>query len=208
MGSDQDSTIGKGLIRTFDLLEHLISDVYVAFERLEAERNSQYLRRAVVRTVFSFIEGVVHILKRELRRELRREQDKSILSRREQEVLWETKQRDGESFRIYAATEENLKRTFSMSSKVWELGDYSFDAGGEEYEHFLKAKEARDRLVHPRTYYDIEITDDEMSHIAIAFEWIRSEFVSLWKARVEALAENLPEDVSEQILSEVEANKA
>jgi len=85
--------------------------------------------------------------------------------------------------RIFISIDENLKKTFRIATKVWGLTAYSFNAGRKEYEHFLSAKEARDRLTHPRTYYDIDITTMEMYQLVSAFEWVRSEFHALMKAK-------------------------
>ncbi|MDP1566223.1 MAG: hypothetical protein Q8L91_08165, partial [Polaromonas sp.] len=62
---------GEGLIRTHDLLEVLRADIDAAYRALEPERDSQYLRRCVVRAIFSFIEAVVECVKVELRSTVR-----------------------------------------------------------------------------------------------------------------------------------------
>jgi len=62
---------GEGLIRTYDLLEHLIDDVGKAFETLESDKSSPYLRRCLARTVFAFIEGVIQIAKWEINSSVR-----------------------------------------------------------------------------------------------------------------------------------------
>lgn len=205
MASFPNLSKGEGLIRTYDLLEHLTNDVYRAFEVLEEDKGSQFLRRSLVRTVFSFIEGIIHIIKFEIRSEYRLEKTEIDLTRKEKEVLYEEKIGNGETIKIFIATDDNLKKTFNIAKKVWELERYHFNAGGSEYEHFLKAKKARDRLTHPRTFYDVEITDDDMFYMASSFEWIRSEFKSLMSARVEKISEGLPENIRAKL---VNANKA
>jgi hypothetical protein len=62
---------GEGLVRTYDLLEHLVADVDKAFEILEADKTSPYLRRCVARTVFAFVEGVIQMGAALLERRLR-----------------------------------------------------------------------------------------------------------------------------------------
>jgi hypothetical protein len=49
--------LGEGFVRQYELIEQLRNDVYDAYETLENERSSQYLRRCVVRAVFSLIEA-------------------------------------------------------------------------------------------------------------------------------------------------------
>lgn len=196
---------GEGLIRTYDLLEHLNDDVVNSFKVLNKKKQSQFLRRSLVRTVFSFLEGIIHILKYELCSEIRRNEVEIELTRKEREVLFEEKERNGEKIKIFIATDDNLKKTFKIAKKIWHLDNYFFNSDGNEYEHFLMAKKARDKLTHPRTYYDIQITDDDMFHMASCFEWIRSEFKELMSAKVEKIYQDLPEDIRKKL---VEKSKA
>jgi len=169
----------KGLTRTYDLLEHLIEDVYKSFEFLDSDKESQYLRRVTVRTVFSFIEGIVQILKFELNSAVRLSRAEVVLSSKEHEVLHEVKVKDGDKIKIIIPVEQNLKRTFKLAGKIWNLKGYQFNTNCSQHTYFMYAKETRNKLTHPRTYYDIEISDDEMSYVAHAFEWVRQEFVRL-----------------------------
>jgi len=169
----------SGLTRTFDLLQYLIDDVYKSFEILDSDKESQYLRRVAVRTVFSFIEGIVQIVKFDLNFDIRHSRTEITLSSKEYELLHEVKIKDGEKFKIIIPLEQNLKRTFKLAGKIWGLTGYQLDTTCSQYTYFMYAKETRNKLAHPRTYYDIEISNDEMSYVAHAFEWVRQEFVKL-----------------------------
>jgi len=72
--------------------------------------------------------------------------------------------------------DENLKKTFRLAAKIWGLKNYSMKTEGKEYQEFLSAKNARNRLTHPRTYYDITVTDADMHCYASSFLWVKSEF--------------------------------
>lgn len=54
---------GEGLIRTYDLLQALGSDIDTAYENLEEDRESQFIRRSVVRAIFSYIEAMIECVK-------------------------------------------------------------------------------------------------------------------------------------------------
>ena len=192
---------GEGLIRTHELFDQLYSDVNNAFEILENSKESQYLRRTLVRTVFSFIEGVINILKFEICSEYRLGKTKSSLTKKEREVLYETKERNGEKIKIFIATDTNLKKTFNIAKKAWNLKNYQFNSGGSEFEHFLKAKRARDKLTHPRTFYDVEISDVDMAYMASSFLWVKNEFHSLMSERVKKISEGLPDDIRTKLLN-------
>lgn len=182
----------KGLTRTDELLEHLIDDVYKSFEVLDSEKESQYLRRVAVRTVFSFIEGIVQILKFELNRAVRFGYSAATLSTKEYETLYEVKIEDGEKINIIIPIDQNLRRTFKLASKIWNLGEYKFNTNSEQHTYFKYAKETRNKLTHPRTFYDIEISANEMSYVAHAFEWVRQEFVRLHEDYRKSLRINFP----------------
>jgi len=49
---------GEGFIRPHDLVNHLFADVEKSFEILDSDRNSQYLRRNVVRNIFFSLRGL------------------------------------------------------------------------------------------------------------------------------------------------------
>lgn len=192
---------GEGLVRTYDLLEHLSADVGAAFETLDANRSSQYLRRCVARTVFAFIEGLVQIVKHEVRSELRRRHLKRTLSKREQELLTEQRIKDGKRSPVYIPIDRNLKGTFHLAAKVWDLPDFTLETEGPDFEDFLHAKKARNRLTHPRTYRDLEVTDAHMRRYSRAYLWSRRSFTELFRKRVESLASDLPPKVRDSLLA-------
>lgn len=194
MGNKSDSTTADGLVRTHDLFADLLEDVGESFRNLETNKDSQYLRRAVVRSVFTFIEAVVHIVKRAARRQLTQTDVQSGLSKRELEVIWERIELQGEMLRIRIPADENLKRSFSILGRLWRLPEYEFDAGGAEYEYYRHARYARNRLSHPRTFYDIEISVAEMDAAARTYVWIKGEFLRLWKLRHEQFLASLSEE--------------
>jgi hypothetical protein len=181
----QNFTAGEGFIRTYDLLEALGSDVDMAFKVLEEDKANQYLRRSVVRAVFSYVEAVIEIIKVELRSSLRLERLNLELSKKNHELLGALSPISLDKGR-QLPLEQNLKSTFKLAIKVWEL-DFRLNSDGEDYRDFLIAKSYRNKLTHPKTYYDIEITDDDMHYHAVAGMWVQAEFKRLMKARVDSL---------------------
>ena len=59
---------------------------------------------------------------------------------------------------------------------------------------FLKAKNTRNRLTHPRTYYDIEISEEEIKQMAITFKWMKDGFASIMKEKIKVIFETLPKE--------------
>jgi hypothetical protein len=198
-----DSSKNEGLVRSHELFEELQSDVFKAYELLNDDRSSQFLRRTVVRTIFSLIEGMAEIIKVELRSTLRVEGGSETLSDKELKIL------GGLSFvprpekQKFLPLEDNLKATFKLAAKIWRIDGLRLDCKGEGYRDFLIAKDARNCLTHPRKYYDIQVTDQNMHCHTVAFEWSNGEFRRIFENRGEKLVEGLPPEDREIILGQI-----
>ena len=177
--------IGQGLIRSHDLLEVLNDDVISAYNVLDGDRESQYLRRCLVRCVFAYIEAVIEIIKAEIRSNLRTGFCTAELTTKEEKVIGSLSISRANDPRL--GLEENLKRTFRLAARIWGIDDYQLNTQGEDYKDFLRAKRARDKLTHPKTYYDIQVTDQDMSDHSIAAQWVRNSFEKLFEMRVKQL---------------------
>lgn len=182
--------IGEGLIRTHDLLEVLGGDVSTAYADLEEDRQSQFKRRCVARAVFSFIEAAIECIKVELRSTVRMQDVQEELSKSELETLERLALIHLRSTR-FLPLDQNVKRTFKLAAKLWEI-DFRLSTDGESFRSFRTAKSARDALTHPKCYYDVEVTDLDMHHYSVAYEWFRHEFHRLLRSRVESIMKGLP----------------
>ncbi|WP_394244932.1 hypothetical protein [Vibrio astriarenae] len=181
----QNVKASEGFIRTYDLLKVLSNDVYTAFEVLERDKQNQYLRRSVVRAIFSYVEALIESIKVEIRSSLRVERPDFELSKKERELLGSLSPISQDKGR-QLPLEQNLKLTFKLAAKVWEL-DFRLNSDGEDYRSFVIAKSYRNKLTHPKTHYDVEVTNDDMHYYAVASEWVQNEFRRLFTARVEGL---------------------
>lgn len=172
---------GQGLIRSEDLLRELQSDVAVGYETLEGNRGSQYLRRSLARAIFCFIEAGVEVIKIEIRATIRSGEYSTPLSDKEKELL-------GTTYLVpppvakFISLEANVKRTFRLATKVWGT-DFKLRTSGKDYRDFIAAKEARNKLTHPRTFYEIEVTDNDMYLHTVAGMWFQAELQGLFRAR-------------------------
>jgi len=194
------SAPGQGLIRSGELLRELQSDVALGYETLEGNRESQYLRRSLVRAIFCFIEAGVEVIKIEVRSTVRSGMYSTPLAEKEKELL-------GSTYLVpppvagFIALEANVKRTFRLAAKVWDA-DFKLNASGTDFRDFVAAKEARNKLTHPRTFYEIEVTDYDMRLHTVAGMWFQAELQRLFKARIYAMAKQLLEADREQFLRE------
>jgi hypothetical protein len=192
MHGTPDIAKGEGLIRSHDLLTELQKDVFLAYEKLEEDRESQYLRRCVVRAIFSYIEAMIESVKVEIRSTIRMRRFTGELSEKEIQTLGSTYAVGGDLGRPMPM-DDNIKRTFKLAAKVWEL-DFKLNTGSEDFQCFRRAKESRNKLTHPHTFYDIQITDADMYNHTVAGMWTQKEFRQLFKAQVDKLLANVPEE--------------
>jgi hypothetical protein len=184
---------GDGFIRSQELLEELRADVEAAYANLEKDKSSQYHRRCVVRSVFSYIEALIEYVKVELRSTVRCEACKATLTEKDLETLGLLKVIGEIELGKFLSLEINLKRTFKLAVKVWGLGKLRLSTDGKTYSEFLAAKSARNRLTHPRTFYDIEVTDYDMHCHTVSGMWVEAECQRLFAARIKELAREPPE---------------
>ncbi|RBW42780.1 hypothetical protein DS885_14750 [Psychromonas sp. B3M02] len=199
MSEIPDISKGEGVVRAYELFEELQADVLKAYEVLDKEKESQFLRRAVVRSVFALVEAIAEIIKVEIRSTLRLEGGKESLSGKELNVLGGLSITPNSKEQKFLPIEENLKLTFKIASKLWGLDDFQFDASGENYRDFLRAKGSRNKLTHPRTFYDIQITDDDMHCHTVTFQWSCNEFKRIFKHRITKLTPSLSTQDTEVI---------
>ena len=200
MVSRPDILKGEGGTRPHELFKHLIEDVCESFKILEGQPESQYHRRTVARTVFSFVEGTVSILKLELRRDIEMERYSYNLKEEEREFLYEVKEHDGKEKRFFIPIDENIKKTFKFAVSVWRIKCFSLNTGESGYNSFIQAKETRNRLTHPKTYYDLQVTDDEMKDMARTFCWVNVSFKELLKIKISDLTKDLSKDIRDSLM--------
>jgi hypothetical protein len=133
------------------------------------EADSPTDRRALVRSVFAFVESMLFALKQEALHH------PSVFSSPEIALLREESYEladDGEALIRPArlTLKRNLKFTFAAFAKAWrtrcrlELGD----AGWQDFGSALKV---RDRLMHPKRIADLDVSDDEVRIVNHASVW-------------------------------------
>src|SRR5690606_10189710 len=140
-------------------------------------------------------EACIETIKVEVRSNIRTELFTPDLTDKEKEILGSLHVIGDRKSDKQLPLDANIKRTFRLAAKVWGLDSYHLTTGGEDFADFLRAKDARNRLTHPRTFYDVQVTDDDMHCHTIAYQWVLGEFSRIFRARVEDSASSLsPED--------------
>ena len=187
MATFPNMSLGEGLIRPYELLETLISDFNKALELLHPDKESQFLRRVLVRNAFSFIEGIVQILKFELKTDFRLGHTGYQLTENERELLYEERLEEEKKTSIFISVEKNIFKTFKLAAKIWDPNGGPLHIEYDEKRIILTAKNTRNKLTHPRTYYDLEISDYEVVTIIKAFDFVTKLFQQVMERHVNAL---------------------
>lgn len=194
MATNPDISKGEGMIRTYDLLAVLAEDAKRSIDEVIANQASQYHRRILVRNTIAFIEGMLQVLKFELYRDYRLEHIKDLFTEKDLEVLTEKKQ-EGETKKQWNIPfDDNFKKTVKIATKIWRLKETKNIVSSKEFSLLKSAKYTRNKLTHPRTYYHIEIADNEVETIQQVFEWSKTVFSGIMQEKINIISASLPQN--------------
>lgn len=143
-------------------------DQYLATQ----SNDSQMYRRAYVRSVFAFIEGILYRMKRtagHLGWSLGNLTIAEMITIDERTFDIDDK---GEIVDrpVFIKFLNNVKFSFKIYSKS--IGsDFKLSLGGNGWQQLQKAVKVRDRLMHPKATTELDVTDEEVEAAKTAFEW-------------------------------------
>ena len=174
-------------------LEPLYEDVLRCLEALEQD-DSQFWRRAYVRSVFAHFEASVTVLRgtaiiaspkkgNEISADAGVSSDGSPLQPHEVDLLHErtyqlTRTGDVETRPYYGRTSARLLFAMKMYAKV--VGHSPLpDTSHSGYEAFQTASGIRDRITHPKCYQDTVISEADLEAVGKAVEWFLKTVDSL-----------------------------
>jgi hypothetical protein len=171
------------LKRVFTVLNKDL-DRAIEFERAEP---GQYAYRTLFRTYFAYVEGIAFQLRQVTLVSL---QGTNVLTIEELALLREERfQLDSKGFpeakENYQPILPNL--LFSVHCYVKNHGaTYRPDTGHHEWESMRKAVSARNRLMHPKSTNDLEITEEDIQHLNAGAAWWQRTLLEMYAACGEA----------------------
>ena len=154
-----------------EMIQILGQDCKEHFEVIQVN-DSQIHRRAYVRSVFAFIEGVLHRTKIAT---LHLGMLLGSISSHELVVLEGTKLEVNDKGDIvykplYPTFLNNIKFTFKTFAKS--IGSsFTLDLSGQGGHNLREAVKVRNRLMHPKEIADLQISDAEIQTAKEAFDW-------------------------------------
>ncbi len=147
-------------------------DAGVAENAVDAE-DTQYNRRAFVRTLFALIEGTVFFLKQTTfstassgARRLRADEGLLLLDSTVELSSGGRPQLKTKFIRV----EDNLRFAVRMLNKVYDL-DLDLKVGSKQWENFKSAIEVRNRITHPKSIEDFAIDNEDLQIMRDLRSW-------------------------------------
>lgn len=183
--------------------ETLNKDERHARDELDSNPDSQFWRRTVVRTFFAAVEGEIHQWKRQalLLETVGIAQlddgQRSILK----EETYDLKENGSVKSRpLFTKTDQSLRFCINLINDAVNAG-YELDLGEDNrWNSFKQAIGIRNRLMHPRSSDELEVTDDEVSVVRDAIAWFREVYGDFAEAVAKGLAKYVAAALQDQDL--------
>jgi hypothetical protein len=149
-----------------DLRGVLLDDVLLV---LDLEPQNAAHRRAAIRSVYAAVEGLLHELRQELLA-----QASERLSREQTTVLKEERYSIKDSGEVRVDRDhQTLKQRVRFTVRVVEQlhPEYKIDFADIGWSHLLASLGVRDRLMHPKSRADLDVTDEELNSALGGLFW-------------------------------------
>lgn len=171
----------------------MIYDAHWAEQALDKEDN-QFTRRAYVRNVFAMIEGSILVLKQtvlfapvpEGRVKKLSPAEYALLSDKTYELKSNGQTKEQTK---YLKLPENFRFTFGVLTKYFGT-EFNLGVGTVAWDNFLAAQEIRNRITHPKTVTEFEVSDSELATCKEACSWFNELVVAFFNGLVVKVEKN------------------
>jgi hypothetical protein len=143
---------------------------------------SQPERRMYVRSTFAAIEAWIYVMKQMA---LGWHPDPNCLTISEAERLFAqeheyrlTDSGEVETRRTKISLEANLRFGFKLLAKAGSVPSV-LDVSGSEWQSLKRAIKIRDRITHPKSISDFNISDEDYNDVSVGFGWVLSSYGKL-----------------------------
>lgn len=170
-----------------DRLMPMIEDAHWAEKALDNEDN-QFTRRAYIRSLFAMIEGSIWVLKQVVLHAPVQQGKVKRLSAAEYALLSDKTydlKSNGEPKEQtkYLKLPENFRFTFHVLSKYFMVELY-LGIGAVAWDNFLAAQTIRNRITHPKTSAEFEISDADIAICKKTCSWFNELIVAFFNGLV------------------------
>lgn len=184
-----------GVIKT--ALAPLLDDAYESEKLLAENRDSQFIRRLYIRSVFSYIEGSIWVLKQVCLNAKSVSGEKRKITLSEYSILAELSydlKSNGDiktTIKILSLL-DNIKFTFKTINRLFQ-GNINLGTGTESWNNLITAKNVRNRITHPKSEQAMTVSNEEMAVCEAVCTWFNilvhqcfQLFLESGKARIES----------------------
>lgn len=134
--------------------------------------DEHFKKRTYFRSAFAFTEGAIWLLKQACLDEFQYDSKNYNLSEEEKKVLFETKSGTPEGKQIFPRLKDNLYHTISIVGRLAKDESLTINKESEpEWALFTQSIKIRDRLVHPKSAADFEVSDSELEKMLNFTKW-------------------------------------
>ncbi|MEO8399017.1 MAG: hypothetical protein ABI550_04280 [Ignavibacteriaceae bacterium] len=128
-----------------------------------------FRKRTYVRTVFSYIEGMLFAMKRILLEDYEDLNDEDIIKLQEYRLVGANAEKLQKK-PVFIDLKENMKFTFDKYGKI-RANNYQTDFNSNDWENFKKCIKIRNKITHPKHSDDLIVTDEEYKKVQMAHDW-------------------------------------
>ncbi|MGC9396298.1 MAG: hypothetical protein ACP5J4_15755 [Anaerolineae bacterium] len=152
---------------------------YLESDDFDNDYSVQHLRRTLVRTLFAMIEGITFAHKQKILADY--EAGRRHLSHAEYAILTEESYqlRDSGTIRTspnYPNIQANIKFVFPLYARILD-SEFTFDPplSAPGWQSLCRSIEIRNRLMHPKSLTDLDVTDTDLEEVEKAAEWFTAQ---------------------------------
>jgi len=174
------------LDRSDKMFKILYDEINTLWDILNKMPKSQPLRRALIRSTFSFIEGCCFRLKQNALVFCNEFSPGEISLLKEKTYILNDRGIVGEK-EAHLTAKSNLKFAFKAYAKAFNA-DFKLKVNSEGWKSYLGALKIRNRITHPKEFLDLFIEDKDMIKVMEARIWFHGNLTQLLKSSVKSFA--------------------
>jgi len=168
------------------LLAELAGELHSLLKGKDRKKLSQPERRVFVRSAFATIEAEVYVMKQMAVSWHPGLKWRPTISEAERAFAQEHEYRltdsgDVETRRAKISLEANLRFAFKLLAKAGSVPS-ELDVSGSEWQSFRRAIKIRDRITHPKSVSDLNISDEDYNEVTAGLRWIVVSHIKLGTA--------------------------
>jgi hypothetical protein len=166
---------GQELTALHKFLYVVTDDVKIAVENVENDP-SQFHRRTLIRTIFTAVEGLTHLIKQQALGWIQSEPDLYIppeIAMLREETYGLDSKGDVHIQSKFLRTDENFRFAMKMYMRGCSASG-ELEVGDSGWSFFKQSLSVRHRITHPKQAEDLDISDSELEIAKNAFRWFMS----------------------------------